>query len=69
MASVSEVTTLPAELGEIINEKKTGKVGAVEGIGESEGSEAAGSVLSGNGKSRQAAAEMLQSRGCHNLED
>lgn len=52
MAPLSEVTTLPADLGEIINEKKTGQVGAVEGIGESEGSEAAGSVLSDHGKSR-----------------
>lgn len=50
MATVSEVTTLPAELGEIINEKKVEKVGTDEEIGKSEGSIAVASVLSDNGK-------------------
>lgn len=52
MATVSEVTTLPAELGEILNEKKVEKFGTNEETGKSEGSVAAASVLSGNGKSR-----------------
>lgn len=52
MATVSEVATLPAELGEILNEKKAQNFGTNEEIGKSEGSVAAASVLSGSGKSR-----------------
>lgn len=52
MAAVSEVTTLPAELVEIINEKKEEKVGTDEETGKSEGSVAVASVLSENGKWR-----------------
>lgn len=47
MAPLPEVTTLPAETGDSINEKKIGSLG---GTGPSEGSEAAASVLSDQGK-------------------
>lgn len=57
MATVSEVTTLPAEMGDIlsggghVDEKKTEKIGTDEENGKSEGSVVAASVLEGNGKS------------------
>lgn len=52
MATVSEVTTLPAELGDIISEKKVEKTVTDEETGKSDGSVAVASVLSQNGTSR-----------------